>query len=154
MGQSTNGQLCWGSKFEEGFGFPWDEKKCEQDIEEWWLVVTGFEPPCNPYDDRGEYAEGFTAEDPRVEEYFEQRHTWKEKHPLPIELVNYCSGDAAMYILAIPRLCFHNYRGYPVEIDPAELLETLEDARVLSDFCSNYGIVVEKPRWWLSSYWG
>jgi len=55
MGISTNGQLHFGIKFEDGFEFPWDfddEMKSSwrsDDIEHWWREVNGFiNPKFNP----------------------------------------------------------------------------------------------------------
>lgn len=36
MGMSTDGQLCFGICFEDGFEFPWDNEEFDNSIERWW----------------------------------------------------------------------------------------------------------------------
>lgn len=152
MGVSTNGLLFFGVEFEEGFEFPWDAEEFEGDEEEWWRSVGGWVAPFEPFDERGEYAEGFTKGDPRVGEYFDLQSKWESSHPMPIEIVNICSDDCPIYALAVAGAVTTARRGYPVRIVPAELVA---DPAPLLAFCEKYGIELEnEPRWLLASYWG
>lgn len=156
MGVSTNGQLCYGIKFEEDFEFPWGAEEFDGDITEWWRSVNGYvNPNFNPYTEAGEYKPGVTREDPRVDEYFKHSRDWDAAHPVPVGLVNYCSGDYAMYILAVPGVGLSNRRGYPEEFDPSALKVSDEQRAALLEFCKTHKIEHdEEPKWWLSSYWG
>lgn len=158
MGQSTDGQICYGFLFEEGHVFPWDDEKYDGP-EEWWREVNEYEnPEPNPFTPEGEYAEGFTDDDPRTKAYFKHIRYWEEDHPLPFEMVNVCSGDFPQYILAIPGTVTRANRGYPVEINPISLGDF--SVEMMQYFC----ISMEKfghgpksgaePAWYLSSYWG
>lgn len=181
MGQSTDGQLCYGIAFPEGFEFPWMEEDEDGDIvgdeEDWWLKENGYKPPFELYDKNGEYAPGIKtkrvmghveAEDEKlVNSYYEHKREFKDQHPFPVEVINYCSGDCPMYILAIKGTFTRNSRGYPEVIDPAALKVTDEQKQVLIDFCKKYlqekidehngdyhdDKIELEPKWLLSSCW-
>jgi len=153
MGVSTDGQLSFGVTFEEGFEFPWDFDH-NGDIESWWLDVRGFLPSVpRPWTKDGDYAPGFIKSDPRITEWLSQKSTWLKANPIPVEVVNYCSGDYPLYLLATRHT--ENYRGYPKKIDPHAMLDTRRDAERLKKFMDEWGIENDQePAWWLSSYWG
>jgi hypothetical protein len=178
MGQSTDGQLCYGIQFHEGFEFPWEN----YGEEEWWREVNGYKPPFQLYSDDNEsgYAPGIKTknglygrvevEDEKlVDSYYEHQHEWDEKNPIPVELVNYCSGECAMYIIALKESFKSANRGFPEVINPEELKVTEEQKQKLLDFCNKYLAevieeynsdeyneekIVLEPKWYLSSYWG
>jgi hypothetical protein len=136
MGQSTNGQICYGAIFEEGNEFPWDERGS---LEEWWRTESGIdEAKTYPAEGWREYEQAFDA-----------------AHPCPVEEVNYCSGDYPIYMLAIPATLKKCRRGYPEKFEPSELVVSLEDFKAFTDFCGKYNLISEHPvGWYLTSYWG
>lgn len=160
MGTSTDAQICFGVLFEDGFEFPWDDEQWEGDVEQWWRCINNYVPPSEPYNDAYEsgYAPGFSSGDPRIQEYYAAQSKWLKDNPLPIELVNYCSGDCEMYILALTHTVQTVSRGYPKPLDRGSYEPSMNDEKVLVDFCDKYGIdtgVVFYPsKWYLSSYWG
>ncbi len=151
--------------FDEGFEFPWDADEFDGDIEEWWKHVNGYDNPhyC-PFTEAGEYKDDAPVtvdqfgqksvkhDDPRVSAYYEYRRKWMSSNPVPIEVVNYCSGDCPMYVLAVKHI--ECSRGYPQEIDPALLEVTDDDKQRLRDFLERFDIEADEPKWWLTSYWG
>lgn len=145
MGTSTDGQLCYGVAFEEEHEFPWDG----MELEGWWREVNAC-PVESPYDEHGEYKPGITDTD----DYFDQRHKWDAANPLPIELVNCCSADCPIWILAVPASIQSCSRGYPHTFNPADLTITEEEVQKLLDFCERFGIEITELKWLLSSYWG
>lgn len=155
MGTTTNGEIWYGVLFEEGLEFPWDivdeDSSDEGDIEEWWRSVNGYVPLHTPFTEAGEYADGWHKDDPRFREYYDHRHKWLADNPLPVEMVNVCSGDYPMYGLAVVGSVRTANRGFPETFDPAELKA---DATVLLDFCKRFSIEHGEPSWYLSSYWG
>lgn len=158
MSTSTNAQISFGIYFEEGYEFPWgEETEWEGDMEEWWLVESGWkwdkEPLFNP---RGDYNLGFSSSHPLVDEYFTSRYEWKKSHPCPVEEVNYQSGEVPAYILAIPESIITARRGYPEVLNPSYCLTATDDMRnTLIEFCQKYGLeMTTGPQWYLSSYWG
>ena len=165
MSVSTDGQICYGIYFGEGFSFPW-EKYSEY---KWWRKVNGYKRPFDLYTEGdADYIGGVRPPQQKIDEYWEHCHQWEEVHPFPVKLVNYCSGDYPMYILAVPESVISNSRGCPQEFDPAKLQVTEEQKQSLIDFCEKYlGEAIEennsesynekielKPAWFLSSYWG
>jgi hypothetical protein len=144
MSTSTDGQLCYGLTFEEDYEFPWDG----MDLDEWWRDIEGC-PVESPYAEGGDYKPGITIND-----YFEQRRRWDDDNPLPIELVNCCSGDCPIWILAIPASVMFCRRGYPLAFDRVDLTVTYEDVQKLLGFCKRFDIEVTELKWLLSSYWG
>lgn len=178
MGVSTDGQLCFGVMFDEGFEFPWGwdgDGEFDGDIEEWWRSVNGYVCPMeSPWDEDGNRNPGYSDNDPRIDEYFRVRREWLEANPIPVDLVNYCSGDCAMYILTLDneRLNMTARRGYPVVVNVFDLQRAVEETqaeRVLLQFMQMYGIgeagltdsstrfsedgEILAPKWWLSSLW-
>lgn len=155
MSVSTDGQINYGIPFEEGFEFPWDDESGETGIEDWWMEANGYKPPFQPFTSEGDYAPGFSKDDPRIDEYFKHRREWLEKNPVPVEDVNYCSGDCPMILLAVPGLGLSCSRGYPEAFDPQSLVATEEQRAMLLEFCKRWGIETdEEPKWYLTSYWG
>ncbi len=166
MGQSTDGQICFGVLFPDGVEFPWD-KEADGDHEEWWRKVQGYEEPFSPWDEKGEYAKGFTRDDPRIDKYFEHRRAFDKAHPFPAELVNVCHIDSPIWILAVPSTCKTARRGYPEAFDPASLAVTEQDVAKLKTFLAEHikfdpeefshdkdFDATLTPKWYLSSYWG
>lgn len=154
MGTSTNGQICFGILFEEDFEFPWSDAE-DGDIENWWIYqVHGFKHDIELYDEKGEYLDGKKPSAEDMEKYYGPKRAFEAAHPLPVELVNYCSGDCAMYILAVPNSTITARRGYPEEFQPERLTVTEQEIKVLTDFCEQHGIEMpSEPKWYLSSLW-
>jgi hypothetical protein len=152
MGMSTDGQLCFGIKFEEDYEFPWNSEAYDNDMDDWWIKLKGFN--CfSPYDTHGEYLLGFNRDSPETNHYFTERRKFLEANPVPVRLVNYCSSEGRMFILATKS--FTAYRGYPKEITMDMLKDTEADTKLLLDFCKEATLDTEEtPKWWLSSYWG
>lgn len=154
MGVSTDGQLSYGVMFPERFDFPWEQ----YEEEKWWRKVNGYTSPFEIYNEKGEYLDGKKPPESLIDQYYDHQREWDKANPFPVEIVNYCSGDYPMYILAVKESCKSNGRGYPEVINPAELVVTEEQKKVLLDFIEKYieadADVVLDPQWYLSSYWG
>ena len=157
MTTSTNGQICFGFKIEEGTEFPWDDDKWDFDIDNWWVFETLGEwtPPFKLYDEDGEYIGGVKPSEEVIDKYYKDRREFeKNAPPLPVKLVNCCSAEYPEYILAVPSTCQSASRGYPESFDPDELQVDGVEYLALVDFCKKYGIETDEAEWWLSSYWG
>lgn len=155
MGVSTNAEINYGIVFDEGFEFPWDDDKYDCDIWEWWRDVNGYKPLFKPYSDDGGYAPGFSKDDPRIDEYYEHMNKWDEENPIGVKLVNYCSDDCPIYMLAIEKAGILAHRGEPALFVPSELLGAKAMSAWLTEFCAKWGIETEQePGWYLTSYWG
>lgn len=155
MGVSTDGQICFGVVCEEGTEFPWDEKPWDGDIDEWWrMEVCKYHPEVEIYDESGHYIDGKEPSQSVIEDYFSAQRAFDKEHPLPVELVNYCSEDCPMYILAVSPTVMNCRRGYPLSFKPESLTVATFDVAALLQFCETYGIEHGEPGWWLSSYWG
>lgn len=153
MSVSTDGQICYGVLLDDSAEYPWAEY---DDFEEWWYVASGFVPSFYPYDEDGK--ELPQATDELIEDYWEERRNWSKEHRCPVELVNYCSADYPMYMLAVSDSVVEAHRGNPVRLDPDVLLdeERVGDwGALLSSFCRKYSVPYSlPPQWYLSSYWG
>lgn len=155
MTTSTNGQLCYGIFFEDGYEFPWDSEKYDGDLESWWLYeVCKYQDPFVLYNSKGDYIDGRKPPDEKETEYYNARHEFKDAHPCPVELVNYCSCDYPMYILAVSDQVKFANRGYPQEITQEDLTALVCGLDILTQFCQEHGIETdEEPKLWLSSLW-
>ena len=149
MSQSTDGQICFGISFPEGFEFPWDKADCWQ--ENWWRNINNYKPLFDLHDN---------ASDEDCKKYYEHRRAFDEQNPFPVTLINTCSGDYPMYILAIPTTCLTASRGYPKIFDPKSLTIEQKDIDGLLHFITKYIKFEDEceidlnPKWYLSSYWG
>lgn len=150
MGTSTDGVLSFGVAFEEDFEFPWGE----QDIDDWWEDEMSFTPTKQPWDKDGAPSPNLTEAD--ITLYFKEKREWGAANPLPVELVNYCSGDCPMYILAVPGTETRASRGSVEEIVPRNMVVDQEAIDKYLRFCNEYGIrlPIGRLRWLLSGYWG
>lgn len=155
MGVSTNGQICYGVAFDEDYEFPWN-KEHDGDIDAWWLYgVLGFKHSFELFDAAGNYLNGREPSREESSRYFAESREFVASRPLPVELLNYCSGDCPMYALAVPGTVLTARRGYPAEFDPAALTVTDDGREALRKFCIDYGIELpQEPTWLLTSYWG
>ena len=155
MGVSTDAYISYGILFEEGFEFPWSDYDNGLDGD-WWLTVQGFNPSVKVYDEYGEYIGGIKPSEAVISQYYAEKNAFKKAHPLPFRLVNVCSNDYPIYILAIDEGHVWAYRGHPQVVDPTSLVATDEQRQSLIEFCKTYDIDIEgnEPRWYLSSYWG
>lgn len=160
MGVSTNGQICYGIMFDEDTKFPWDDEKYEGDIDNWWLYgVVGFKPSFEIYsdddDDDNTYVDGKQPSDEVFSAYFGEIHEARKVNPTPASVINYCSDNVPMYILAVPSTVNQARRGYPEVFEPSDLVVTDAQKTALIEFCKAHGIGVGgEPAWYLSSYWG
>jgi hypothetical protein len=154
MGTSTDGQLSFGVAFEVEFEFPWSDDKYEGNIDVWWRDVRGFVNPVeSPFDDSGNYKPGVNRGSPVISKYFAKQREWEKANPLPVELVNYCSDDYPMWIIATKHI--HAHRGTPKAVDVDFLRDTDEAYQTLCEFLEEFSIESDgEIRWWLSSYWG
>lgn len=147
MGRSTNGGICFGVKFEEDHRFPWDSEEYGGDLEEWWIYeVCKYE---NPFDWRYDLTEA------EIDEYLQSRRDFSDTHPAPAELVNYCSSECPMYILAVPSSVVTCKRGYPETFNPVDL--RTGGSQKLIDFCAalaESSLIDDdmKPQWYLTIY--
>ena len=155
MGTSTNGQICYGVAFEEGYEFPWDVER-DGDIDEWWLYeVHGFKHSFEIYGADGNHLNGREPSREDVSRYFRESRGFAESHPMPVKLVNYCSGDCPMYALAVPSSFIRAGRGCPRGFDPALMAVTDAERDALLKFFADHGIEAPSdPKWLLTSYWG
>ncbi len=155
MGTSTNGELNYGILFEDGFEFPWDNEF--GNIQDWWYKTNCPESVFNPYTDDGNYKVGVKENDPRIREYFKYKDKWKKENPIGVKLINYCSADYPMYLLAIDGIGFTANRGSPELIDPSLLVLEKANEEKIKSFCDKWGITIEEDQkcgWYLTSYWG
>jgi hypothetical protein len=154
MGISSDGVISYGLKFEEGYEFPWQG----EDYTDWWLKESGYKEPFKLWDSNGNFPNGVKPADSVITEYYNHRREFKKEHPLPFEMVDYCSGEYPMYILAVPGTIITANRGHPIEFNPAELdcriLIHEKELRAFSNFCEKYLNNHDQRKWWLSSYMG
>ena len=152
MGQSTDGQLCYGLCLDDDVELPWVDEDGNDELEQWWLNVNQFRPAHEIYDENGDYLNGQEATDQQIETYWDERKQWLDAHPLPFELVNYCSGEWPMYILAVPGTLVTASRGCP-EIVSAETI-VAHDISPIVELCAKYSAHESRIGWFLSSFWG
>lgn len=156
MGQSTDGQICYGILFEEDYEFPWDLEPYNGDYDEWWTYgIQGFKHSFELFDENGEWLNGIEPSEDIKDSYYKEEWDFKKSHPkLPITLWNVCSADYPQYIMSVGKGLSAS-RGYPEELNLSEFIVTEEQTKQLIDFCNEYGIEIKnKPNWYLSSYWG
>ncbi len=154
MGVSTDEQIAYGVAFDEGTEFPWDTGTFDGDIENWWREIKGYKPPFKLYDDNGYIGEKRPPEK-KITEYYNHRSSWDKANPIPVQLVNTCSCDYPMYMLAVRGTVKEASRGCPKRFEPTELVVEQENREALIAFMKEHSIEGgSEPGWYLSSYWG
>lgn len=156
MGVSTNAELNFGVLLgeEDEDAFPWIGENFDE-FESWWRKTQGFKSSVQPFNSSGDYMPGVHGKSPIVRQFFDEQHAWDAANPPPVALVNYCSSECSMVMLAVPGIGHSARRGYPTLIDPASLTVTQEQVQALLKFCEDYGITFAgEPGWFLTSYWG
>ena len=126
-------QICFGIAFEEDYEFPWSGE--DSDIETWWRDLNGFKHSFELFDSEGNYIDGKEPSGEVVVKYFDEEREFDKLHPLPVEMVNYCSGDYPMWIIAVPSSCLSARRGYPSVFNPADLVVSDTEVQALVEFC-------------------
>lgn len=142
MGVSTNALIAFGFDLGEAGDrevdlselFPDPDGGDEPQLDEWLLEKAGvvFKNGMN-YDD------------------FKKKRD-KVLAACPVALVEHCSNEHPMYLLAVRGTVKVARRGYaePFEL-PQVSQEQIEAAKA---FCDEHGIEWETPKWTLFSYWG
>lgn len=154
MGVSTDGIVGYGvliGETEPPFGSDW----WEDQLEEWWREINGYEPIYQPWDENGGYAEGWESGDERFSEYSEHRRQWLEDNPVPVVPVNYCSDSHPMWMLAVPGTLELCNRGYPTIIYPNDMKVDTEKLNRFLEFIDDYDVEYSSGLgWYLMSYYG
>lgn len=175
MGVSTDGIICFGWLIGADVKLPWFEEGCNWgDIEEWWcfdIHADSYNQTLFPWTEDGDYAEGWSENDPRFDAYDAKRKAHKEAHPVPVIDINSCSDDYPVWIIAVEGTDRLAPRGYPKAFNPQDLVEEekellgsdkLQEAKnfvveyVIPCLDPEYDKIpsVDDPRWYLGSYWG
>lgn len=159
MGNNADGQISFGLLIDEDFTLPWDSSTWEDEgIDHWWRDINGFVDKHTPFNKEGNYAEGWSQDDPRFKEHYDRRTEWLVDHPLPVDVINYCNGDQPMYLLAVPGVGKRCSWGDPELFTLQELCASIipEKVDALIAFVKKYEIdtIYGKPQWFLTSYWG
>lgn len=153
MTVSTNGQIAYGIVFDEGYEFPWSAEESEDDIQDWWRRVNGFKQSFELFDAEGNFING-VEDKTKTSAYFDEQREFDKARPLPVELVNYCSCDCPMYMLAVPNVGETARRGYPEKFKPEALSVSPKQHQALMDFIKKYiPECDEEPGWYLTSLW-
>lgn len=147
MTTSTDGILCYGFIINEGVDLPWNAEEYDGDFDSWYYTeVVPFKEPFTIDSDTN----------PAIKRHIiDLYYDFIDKNPAPFKLVNYCSCEYPMFVLAVAKIKCE--RGNPTTINPLELLEySEEDTKELKEFAVKYNLIDEtdKPEWWLCSYWG
>lgn len=156
MGVSTDAHICYGILFEEGFEFPWEQDQ-DDSLEDWWLEINGYKPPFELFDEHGNYLDGKEPTIEKSQEFYDHEVRFLRTHKIPINLVNCCSGNYPIYIVAIPSTVLKANRGYPISFDIDKLVFSMTEKQALIDFCVSYCNVTreyceENAKWYLASY--
>jgi hypothetical protein len=156
MGVSTNGKIFYGIVLDEEAELPWGcETEWEGDLEAWWWEgVLGHKPVHVIYDRQGNHKDGVAPTNDQEDAYWKDHMEFSAEHPVPINLVNVCSGEYPIYALAVSGTKLTASRGSPVAFDPASLVVDATALAKFKDFCEVAGIPCENLGWHLSSYWG
>ena len=156
MSVSTDATICYGFLCEEDAKFPWDNDVYEWDLQLWWRQVQGYVPSHPLYRSDGNYLPGLEPTKEQEDAYWSEVEAWDAAHPFPVDIVNYCSAEHPMCIIALRESVQTVAQGYAERLDPLLLSVDAAAVQRLRDFCAQYEIAYEAgdEGWWLSSYWG
>ena len=153
MGCNIYGQIYFGVSFDECTEFPWEVEEYDGGIEAWWMAVNGYEPLHRPFTKEGEYADGWSRNDPRWDEHFAHRSKWEEENPMPVALESSGTGSCPLYMIVVPGIG-RSSDWSAKAFKPGELVVTAEQVQALKDFLTKYEIEHDgEPTWLLSGYY-
>ena len=136
MGISSDGQICYGIEFEDEYEFPWEDEEWNQDIEKWWCFgICGYKPLFKIYDENGEHIDK-NISPKKINEYYEQYNNFKKINPMNVDIIQHCTYENSIYIIAVPNTYQYNSRGYAKEIKLREISEKEENHVI--NFCEKY----------------
>ena len=158
MSISVDGQICFGFLFEDDYEFPWDLEPQDnpyEDLDDWWVYcVKGFKHSFEIYEGR-DYLGGIKPADDKIFAYHGEYKKFLEENPVPVELLNCCSGDRPQYILTIKRSCLTANCGEPATFNPETLKVDNSEVEKLKAFVAEHKLEPKSgPSWWLCSYYG
>lgn len=168
MGVSTDAILFYGYCWKE-------EQEWGEEITEWVSAVFKKRGHPNPWDTYPNYGERSSPN--YIADYAQQRaatDAWTSANrekldayyavkrsiegEFGVRLASHQSGDYPIPYLCIDRLALRAARGYPVQIQPGNMVvsPTPDDDAKLDKWFAEMGIEKphESPKWWLVSYWG
>lgn len=156
MGQSTDGQICYGVYV--GDELPWgDGEDFEYDRDEvaWWRKRRGFKRSFELFTPEGDWIDEAGTTEERRRAYSQEQWDWDKANPMPFELVNACSSECPEWIIALPGTLKSASRGYPEKISEGTISLVHREAALerYKAFLAEIGVEGE-PSWYLSSYWG
>ena len=153
MGVTTNGILCYGFPLGDEDdvapswlidGDPEDENSEAMDFEDFLAKLHELpHPPGKWSDDEATKA--------RLREYWDKKSKLVEE--VGIELVEHCSEEYTMYVLAVTESVTTATRGSTIELGQA-ITTKQEWSEKLRAFCEKAGIEFKEPQFLLCSYWG
>jgi hypothetical protein len=82
----------------------------------------------------------------------EKQYEILEQHP--VEIIQHCSYEYPMYILAVRETEKRAWRGEPFSIDVEDLRIPIANTVLLKAFCERHDIEWKEPKWLLCSMWG
>lgn len=141
MGTSTDGILCYGFHLtdeEDDYAEVEWLKEHDGDFEEFCAHLAGLEQPEH-HDYKRDWPEYWKAK--------------REAHAaLNVDMVQHCSCDYGMYILAVKDSVHGASRGYPKKL--GQKIDAMPGwVTSLRDFCERINIPYKDPEWILCSYW-
>lgn len=138
MSDQPNAQISRGIYIEDQNELPWPV----YELEDWWLYeILGYPRRLD--------SEG-------MDEYLTAYLEFKEKNPVPAELITIHSTDySEERILAIPGVTITAYEGGPEELTAEYFLAGMEQEGKFIDFCMKH-LKMEEPdiKWYLTAYYG
>lgn len=153
--------LVFGIPLVEGTDLPWredpDDPAEDDEVKDWWVKETGFEPTVQVWTADGNYLDGFDDDSPEIEQYFVELRAHLKKNPLPVEVVEHCGSEHPMYVLAPPGVVIRANPGDLVSLGEAmaAAIEKGVDHRSVREFARKYfgdDVADADMKWWLCAY--
>jgi hypothetical protein len=157
MGRSVTARLVFGVDLDrENYIYPWqDEETGEGELDEWWLKESGFKPTFYPFTEEGQYKEGVSQDDPLVDAYYEERRTWIESHPCPVEQAFFGWCDESGQMLIVPDAGLWTDSWSPLEVkewpSPPDVIQLRQFLDFVNKYVKPVNPDVGPPAWLLTA---
>ncbi len=140
MGRTVKSMIIYGIKLDENAELPWSKDE-DRDIEEWWLKQKGYKPTFYPYTKDGEYKEGVSKNDPRLDAYYEEKSAFIKANRCPFDTENYGSSetqdDVILTLEEVPSI--KAYWGDPTVVEDFKIFDVPDKyTQQLIDFCKGH----------------
>ena len=138
MSQNSYANIWFGAPVVEDAELPWENEMYDGDLADWWADVNNCDIELDNTVDS----------DSAWDMYFEQMDDWKQRHPMPVQIVNGGSVSCPYWIIAVAGTVKEASLSDPTKLPTNTMRVTQEQAQDAEQFCTFYNIQLQEQFYW------